>query len=396
MEQLIHLLKALTPIWFIIGACFLLAFGITYAIIPVIVRVARLKNLCASPNQRTSHSYDIPNLGGIALFIGFVISTIIFAGDFFTSDLVYIISGLVILFFIGMKDDILIIDPKKKLAAQIIVAFIVSIYANIKIVGIFEIFNNETINYLANIIMTVLMFVVIINGFNLIDGIDGLASGAGILSSLVFGLWFLDVHNIAYTVMSFSLAGSLLAFFIFNTFGKENKIFMGDAGSLILGLVISIMVVEFLNPDSVPRSDFFNHASPALAIGILILPLFDTIRIFTVRIMQGKSPFVADHQHIHHLLLEIGFSHLQSTVILLTVNVFFIIFCFYLQNIGSFLLILIVFALATTMSYFLFKIVQKHTKKVALEYDKIAMSGKAVKERLSKEEAVREPEKAVF
>jgi UDP-N-acetylmuramyl pentapeptide phosphotransferase/UDP-N-acetylglucosamine-1-phosphate transferase len=352
------------PIWILFIVGFALAFGITFRSIPVIVRVSRLKNLCAVPNKRTSHSNAVPNLGGVAIFIGFIISTIITAGEFFTSELFYIIVALIILFFIGMKDDILIIDPKKKFTAQILVGLIIVILADIKIVNFFEIFNIGSLSYLSSILLTVFMFLLVINGFNLIDGIDGLASGVGILVSLVFGAWFWSINSIEYAIMCFALAGSLIAFFIFNVFGKKNKIFLGDTGSMLVGLTIGIIVVQFLRLNLIAGPDMNIQSSPAFVISILILPLFDTLRVFVIRIHQGKSPFVADRQHIHHRMLELGFTHLQSTIILIAVNGFFIIFTYSFQQLGNIPLMLILLAMATIMSFILLRLAKKRTRRL--------------------------------
>jgi UDP-N-acetylmuramyl pentapeptide phosphotransferase/UDP-N-acetylglucosamine-1-phosphate transferase len=352
------------PVWILFIVGFALAFGITLRSIPVIVRVSRLKNLCAIPNKRTSHSNAVPNLGGVAIFIGFIISTIITAGEFFTSELFYIIVALIILFFIGMKDDILIIDPKKKFTAQIAVGLIIVILADIKIVNFFEIFNIGSLSYISSILLTVFMFLLVINGFNLIDGIDGLASGVGILVSMVFGAWFWRINNIEYAIMCFALAGALIAFFIFNVFGKRNKIFLGDTGSMLVGLTIGIIVVQFLRLNLIAGPDTNIQSSPAFVISMLILPLFDTLRVFIIRIYQGKSPFVADRQHIHHRMLELGFTHLQSTIILIAVNGFFIVFTYSFQQLGNIPLMLILLFMATTMSYILLKLAKKRTRRL--------------------------------
>jgi len=348
----------------LIVAGFVLAFGITFRAIPVVTRVSRMKNLCAEPNKRTSHKNPIPNLGGVAIFIGFVVATIITAGEYFTSELFYIIVALFILFFIGMKDDILIIDPKKKLTAQIVVGLIIVILADIKIVNFFNIFNIGSLSYFSSMLLTVFVFLVIINGFNLIDGIDGLASGIGILVSAVFGIWFLQVNNIEYSIMCFALAGSLIAFFIYNVFGKKNKIFLGDTGSMLVGLTIGIIVVQFLRLNLIASPDKHIQSSPAFVIGMLILPLFDTLRIFTIRIFQGKSPFVADRQHIHHRMLELGFTHLQSTIMLVAANGFFIVFCYSFQSLGNVPLMLILLAMATSMSYIVLKLAKKRSRRL--------------------------------
>lgn len=337
--------------WIALVLGLLLAFSLTWFIIPSIVHTSRLKNLGAVSNGRTSHKDTLPNLGGIAVFIGFVVSAVFFTGTFLEFELQYIICGLTIVLFLGIKDDILIIDPWKKLIGQIMAAGIIVVFSDIRIDNLYGLFGINEIPYIVSLVFTVFVFLVIINGFNLIDGIDGLASGVGILTSSVFGIWFLLAGDIAFAILSFSFTGSLLAFFYFNVFSKKNKIILGDTGSHVTGFVVGILTFRFMQHNSGINGSAFIYSAPAVAIGILIIPLFDTLRVFSLRIMQGKSPFKADRQHIHHCLLEFGFTHLQATFILLIVNMFFITLCYLLQGIGILQLTLVILGLAILMSY---------------------------------------------
>ena len=140
-------------------------------------------------------------------------------------------------------------------------------------------------------------------------------------------------------------------FFYFNVFSKTNKIFLGDTGSLVIGLVLGVLAVRFLQLEQFAEGIAVIDPAPAFTVSLFILPLFDTLRVFLIRIAQGKSPFKADNQHIHHRLLELGFSHLQSTVILLSVNLAFILICYLLQDLGNVVLIGIQLFLATFLSY---------------------------------------------
>ena len=339
-----------------------MAFGISWFIIPSIVSISRIKGLCDTPNSRTSHTRATPNLGGIAVFAGLIISTVIFAGTNFVFELKYIICGLFIVFFIGIKDDILVIDPMKKLAGQILAAVLIAVFADIRITDFYGLFGIHQLPYILSIVFTVFVFIVIINGFNLIDGIDGLASGIGILTSSVFGIWFWMTGNIAYGVFSFSFAGALSAFFYFNVFGKEKKIFLGDTGSLVTGLVLGVLTCRFLQLELIADGATVIQSAPAVAFGILIVPLFDTLRVFTLRISQGKSPFIADHQHTHHRLLQLGCTHLQATLILISANLFFIVLSFLLQGIGIIWLTCTMIGLAGLMSYVLMIYAKARTK----------------------------------
>jgi UDP-N-acetylmuramyl pentapeptide phosphotransferase/UDP-N-acetylglucosamine-1-phosphate transferase len=174
--------------------------------------------------------------------------------------------------------------------------------------------------------------VVIINAFNLIDGIDGLASGLAMIASTAFGIWFFIAGNIQFAILSFALVGSLIGFFIYNVFGHRNKLFMGDTGSLIIGLVISALVVKF-NEFNINISEYYAiKAAPAVSFAIIIVPLVDTLRVMTIRIFNKQSPFSPDNNHIHHRLLGLVSSHLMVTLIILSINVLFIAFALYLNH----------------------------------------------------------------
>ena len=332
---------------------FLMAFVLTWFIIPSIVGVSKSKQLCVAPNGRTSHTGSTPTLGGIAVFIGLVLSTITVAGSHYIFELRYIIAGLIIVFFVGIKDDILIIDPYKKLAGQIFAAILIAVFADIRITNLYGLFHVQQLAYMASVLLTVFVFIVIINGFNLIDGIDGLASGIGIVTASTFGSWFWINENIPCAILSFSFAGSLIAFFCFNVFGTKNKIFLGDTGSLLIGFVIAILACRFLQFELVTNKFTDIPSAPTVVCGVLIIPLFDSLRVFILRIVQGKSPFKADRQHIHHRLLQLGCTHLQSTLILLSVNIFFIVLCYLLRGIGIVWLMGVILVSASLMSYIL-------------------------------------------
>ena len=332
---------------------FLMAFCMTWFIIPSVVNISRLKNLTDTPNGRTSHFKATPTLGGIAIFVALVLSTVIFAGTYFKFELKYIISGLMVVFFIGIKDDILIIDPLKKLSGQIFAIIIVAVFADIRITNLYGLFQIGQLPYIVSILLTVFVFIVIINGFNLIDGIDGLASGIGILTSSVFCIWFWITGHVACTILSFSFVGTLTAFFYFNVFSKTNKIFLGDTGSMIIGFVMGVLACRFLQLELVAQGSAAIPSAPTVVCGILIVPLFDSLRVFILRIKQGKSPFKADRQHIHHRLLQLGCTHIQATLILIGVNIFFIVLSYSLRGIGIVWLMGLIVALACVMSYIL-------------------------------------------
>lgn len=350
------------PLWILTILGFIVAFAITYFGIPIIVKAAVYKGLFAETNGRSTHKKPVPVLGGVAVFAGFILSTTVVAGAYFIFELSYFITGLLLIFIVGVKDDILGGTPYKKLIGQTLAALLICVLADIRITNLDGFIGIWNIPYFLSIILTVLVTLVIINGFNLIDGIDGLAAGIGILVSFFLGCWFFITGNIACTVMCSALAGGLISFFIFNVFSKKNKIFLGDTGSHVIGLVLGVLVVRFLQLE--PNFKGLAEIDPAIAfsVSLFILPLFDTLRVFAIRIAQGKSPFIADRQHIHLRMLELGFSHLKSTTILISINLIFIIVCYLLQDLGNVILILLQFVIATMLSYWLITLVKKKNK----------------------------------
>jgi UDP-N-acetylmuramyl pentapeptide phosphotransferase/UDP-N-acetylglucosamine-1-phosphate transferase len=347
------------PLYVLTIMGFVIASGVTYFAIPILVKGAVYKNLYAETNGRVSHNTPIPALGGVGVFAGFILSVTVVAGTYFNFELAYLLTGLIVIFIVGLKDDLMGGKPWKKLLGQIIATLIICFLADIRITNFRGFLGIWEIHYPLSLGFTVFTLVVIINAINLIDGIDGLASGIGIMASSVLGLWFYVTENTACTVMCSALAGSLLVFFIFNVFGKKNKIFLGDTGSLTSGLILGVLAVRFLQLEPSAKGLASINSSPAVAMSLFILPFFDTLRVMLIRIGQHKSPFHADHQHIHHQLLELGLSHFQSTLILISINLFLILLCYFLQDIGNILLIVTQFFIATLLSYVLLLQVKK-------------------------------------
>ena len=325
---------------------FILSFFVVYITIPSIVNVSKSKGLFDKPNQRKSHNGYIPTLGGIATFAAIVISMALFLNTGDSPELLYLIGSMTILFFIGIKDDILMIAPDKKLIGQLLAISIMIFLGNIRLTNLHGFLGIHELNYITSVLLTSFVMVVIINAFNLIDGIDGLASGIGILISVAFGIWFYLTGYTNYAVLSAAIAGSYISFFGYNVFGNRNKIFMGDTGSLVLGFVISILVVQFNEANINYAGKFAFHSAPAVSFGVLIIPMIDTLRVFTIRLLKGRSPFMPDKNHLHHRLLLLGFSHAEATGIFASVNVFFIVLMISLKSMGLVTLMLINFSVA--------------------------------------------------
>jgi len=324
------------------------AFVITFLAIPSIIRVSVIKHLFDEPTARKSHASGIPTLGGLAIFAGVVFSYTFWSAGVENYGAQYIIAAIIVMFFIGIKDDIVELTPHKKLYGQILAAIIIVFFADIRITTLCGIMGIYQIPYWFSALFTMFTILTIINAFNLIDGIDGLAGGLGAIASFTFGLWFYNYGQIGLCILAFALFSSLLAFLVYN-FSPAN-IFMGDTGSLIVGLIISVMAINFiqLSFESLPYAFPF-RSSPAMAIAILIIPLADTLRIFLIRFFNGRSPFKADRNHIHHQLLDLGLNHREAALTLYLVNITFILTALILRNISSLVLLYILIGMATIL-----------------------------------------------
>ena len=347
---------------------FITAFTLVYFAIPSIINVARKKHLMDEPKDRGAHNSSVPTLGGVAIFAGVLFFFVLWTPFQVFTDLQYILCAVIILFLVGVKDDLDPISPWKKLIAQIIAACILIFKANIMFTGMHGVFGIEGLPYWVCVLFTLFTILVIINAINLIDGINGLSGSTVVLVSVTLGVWFYIVDRMELTILALSLAGATVAFLKYNF--TPARIFMGDTGSLFLGTVCSILVIEFVElQGSLTEGRFVFHSAPAVAIAIMILPLFDTLRVFVIRISQGKSPFQPDRNHIHHLVLDAGFTHMQATGILILTNVVFILMVLSLDTIGSFPLILLSIGLAVILTNYLDQYVQRRGRKAAIAAD---------------------------
>ncbi len=320
-----------------------ISFTITFLAIPAIINVAEMKKLFDMPDERKVHNSPITPLGGLGIFAGFVFGCLLTLHFNQYADLQYFMASSFVIFFLGLKDDILVISPVKKFIGQVLAAFIIVYYGGIQIRSMHGFLGVYQLPEMFSLLLTYFAVIVVINSFNLIDGVDGLAGSLGLLSTVVFGVYFLYVNMLPYAVIAFSLAGSLLAFLIFNF--QPAKIFMGDTGSLLIGTINAILVIKFINVANTGDVSFPILASPAVGFTILMIPLLDTLRVFGIRILHRRSPFSPDRNHIHHLLLDRGFSHRSITLTLVAINLVMIALVFLGRSMNCTLLIFSVFGI---------------------------------------------------
>ena len=259
--------------------------------------------------------------------------------------LLSIVAATITLMFLGIKDDLMGLAPKKKFMIQILAALMVIVLTDVRIASCYGLLGLEELPYFASVVFSVFVFLALINAFNLIDGIDGLAGTIGIIVTATFGSFYLLNERYLMVIISFALIGALLGFLRFNL-STGRKIFMGDSGSMFIGFILAYQAISFLEFNATVVTPYTIAVAPIMAMAILSLPILDTVRVFIVRIAQKKSPFSADRNHIHHRLLALGLSHKKATLTLGIINILVIALAFLIKdlyiNLQLYLLVLVV------------------------------------------------------
>ena len=316
---------------------FLTSFIITYVAVPKVIFFADKFRLADVPGERASHKKTVPVFGSIAIFSGIIFSLIFWAE---IDKIQFVLVSFLIVFFVGVIDDLLGLTPYKKIIGQVIAILIVIYMAKIQINSMHGVLGVYELPNIIATLFTVFVVIVITNGFNLIDGVDGLASGIGVISSLGFGVMAYLMNQTNMAIIAFSLMGALLAFLKYNF--HPASIFMGDSGSLFVGVILSILAINSIRDGLVTETIHFPNKGPLIAIVFLAIPLFDSLRVFVVRVMHGKNPLYAGREHIHHALLDLGFGHKRTALILYYTSILLIVGSYFLLelNINSSIAIL--------------------------------------------------------
>ena len=294
------------------------SFFITLKAVPTIIVISGIKNLCDEPDGiRKLHKNIVPTLGGIAMFAGFLIPYGVLSGQYTPHYFSPLVASLLILFFLGVKDDILVLCSKKKLAGQIIAAGIIVFAGGIKVPGLDGLFGITYFPPYAGELFSIFAIIIIINAYNLIDGVDGLAGMVSLTGALIFGVWFLAGGHYAEAILCFSLVGALGGFLLHNF--EPAKIFMGDTGSQLIGCVMAVAGFRLMELNAT-TTVFMLDAPAVFVFSAMIIPMVDTIRVIAIRIYSGVSPLKADCRHLHHCLLRLGLRHSAIALTLVFFN----------------------------------------------------------------------------
>ena len=295
----------------------LIAAAVVSAVHPKLVKIAKLKNIVDNPNARKLNKVPIPVLGGVGVFIGLMFSLSV-AGYYIPEMSIRfeLIIAMLIMLYTGVGDDILNLSPRLRFGLQIFTVCLMMFLGGIYIDdfhGLWGIYKLPTVVAIA---LTLVSCVGIINSINLIDGVDGLCSGYGMFAAMMFAVCFQRMGDVSYAVLAYSVFGALIPFMLHNMFGRRYKMFMGDGGSLVLGFICSLFVMRVIQSGY----DVVTGSTISFTLAVLAVPVFDTLRVMTARILQRRSPFSPDKTHLHHMFIALGCSHVITALNVIFLN----------------------------------------------------------------------------
>lgn len=309
----------------------LLAFLGTLWIHPKILKIAIMKNLVDNPDARKLQRNPVPVMGGMAVFFGILIGVCSSQTMFSSPNAFMLMSAMLIMLYIGTMDDILNLSPKLRFIAEILIICWLMYVNRASIDSFGGLWGISSIPVWVSIPLTIFACVGIINAINLIDGVNGLSSGFCFMASVLFAIIFYKSGNTVMLIIAVTAAGAIIPFFLHNVFGKNTKMFIGDGGTLAIGTMMSMFVISTLKQESLNASFALNGVGLIpMTLSILSIPVFDTLRVMSTRILHKRSPFSPDKTHLHHIFIDLGFSHAGTTVCIISLN-FLIVAVWYLS-----------------------------------------------------------------
>ncbi len=325
-----------TPLCYTIIIPFFTALLLVGWIHPRLVKIALLKNIVDNPDARKLQRTPVPVLGGVAVFFGVVIAIGCMSSVVDCSGLPVVIMAMMAMLYTGTMDDILSLSPGLRFVIEIVVVLLLIFVGGYCIDDFHGLWNIGRFSYWCAVPLTVVAAVGIINAINLVDGVNGLSSGYCIMACLIFGTLFFLAGEAPMTILAAVLVGALIPFFLHNVFGKTSKMFIGDGGTLVMGVVMSVFVIAILqNGSRVAAYVNPNVGLVPFTLAVLSVPVFDTLRVMSTRILKGTSPFRPDKTHLHHMFIDLGCSHVATTLAILGVNMF-VVLCWWALEASGF------------------------------------------------------------
>ena len=339
------------------------SFLVSIAFLPFIISFSQKRKVVSVPGPRRIHKKITPSLGGVAIFFGFTIGCLCWSMNPKSSMVILLLPVLIIPFIIGLLDDLIHLRPAAKLIAQAITASLIFFFLDIRLTSFYGLFGLGLVTEPVSYVLTLMTVILVTNSLNLIDGIDGLAATFSSLACLFFGSWFYFAGSYAFALLCFSLAGGILAFLFQNW--EPSNIFMGDTGSLVIGTMLSILTIVFINQNHALANDHPVKFASSIgtAICVLIVPLADTVRVVLIRVSRGLSPFTADKRHIHHALVRLGLSHRRAVYVLTLCHVCMIGVAIIFRQTQEWVLLAVVIIITTSLCVFLGRVMSRTVRK---------------------------------
>ena len=296
---------------------FIVAAMAVFVVHPSLVKIAHMKSIVDNPDARKLNKVPVPVLGGVGVFFGIMFSLSV-AGYYVEGMNIQfeLIIAMLIMLYTGVGDDILQLSPRLRFALQIFVVCLMMFLGGIYIDDFHGLWGIGELPWYIAVTLTIFSCVGIINSINLIDGVDGLCSGYGVFASLAFALCFLRMGDVSYAILAFAVAGAIFPFMLHNMFGERYKMFLGDGGSLVLGFICSLYVMRVIQSGN----EVVSESTISLTLAVLAIPVFDTLRVMTARIVAKRSPFSPDKTHLHHMFIRLGYSHVITALNVIFLN----------------------------------------------------------------------------
>ncbi len=309
-----------------------ISFLVSFLLFPVVIKIFKRLNWYDQPGTHKIHVATTPSMGGIPILIGAILTLLMSLPLQQWVIMKYFFISVVLMFLIGLRDDVLALTPRQKLFSQFLPVFVLVFLDNLLLISFYELGQGSPFSLPVSYFISLLTVVIISNAYNLIDGIDGLAGTVGVLGLGFFGAWFYFADQNFMSLIAFCFTGALIAFLVFNW--QPSSIFMGDTGALTIGLILSFFAIRFINHNALLPADHLAKfsASISTAVCVLIIPIFDTLRVIIVRLSRFQSPFHADRNHIHHKFLGLGLSHAGAVVSIGGINVAFIVLALVMKD----------------------------------------------------------------
>lgn len=330
---------------------------------PVLIKVLTRKQLGDQPGGRKIHNKFIPSMGGIAIFMASAVAMAIWAWQHPLPEIRYLLGAIVLMFFVGLRDDMVELRAAHKLLGQLGAVLLVVVVSDIRIQDWHGFLGVGELPLLVSYAFSAFVILALTNAFNLIDGLDGLAGSIATIALSCLGFWFLVQGQESYALLAFTFLGAVLSFLFFNW--HPAKIFMGDTGSLTLGFVLGSLVIAFMELNANLPEGAFLKFRPTYTAGIvlMLLPLYDMARVFTRRILRGQGPMTPDKSHVHHFLMRMGLKHNQVALILSLFQVSFVALMFLLRDVSDHIAMPLVAVLVLGLGLRLDQITVKYVKR---------------------------------